>query len=140
MVSKTTPNIFGGIAGAEDGLTLRTGPFAGAWSDGSNGSENVLVDSGAWRHYFNDAIIPRLRDKLGCAAQNHNHRWRTTGRRCARTAQSVASSSTTKGMRRLAQLSFLVVPSLGHNLFSVKQAARNGVVSTFDMDNPRHWR
>ena len=29
------------------------------------------------------------------------------------------------------------MPGLGRNLFSVKQAARNGVVSIFDMTNPR---
>ena len=42
-----------------------------------------------------------------------------------------------KGVRRLIQLSCLIVPGLGRNLFSVKQAARNGVVSIFDMTNPR---
>ena len=42
-----------------------------------------------------------------------------------------------KGVRRLIQLSCLTVPGLGRNLFSVKQAARNGVVSIFDMTNPR---
>ena len=34
-------------------------------------------------------------------------------------------------------MSDLIVPGLGCNLFSVKQAARNGVVSIFDMTNPR---
>ena len=42
-----------------------------------------------------------------------------------------------KGVRRLIQLSCLIVPGLGRNLFSVKQAARNGVVCMFDMTNPR---
>ena len=40
-------------------------------------------------------------------------------------------------LRRLVQLSCLIVPGLGRNLFSVKQAARTGVVSIFDMNNPR---
>ena len=31
----------------------------------------------------------------------------------------------------------LIVPGLGRNLFSVKQASRNGVVSIFDKYNPR---
>ena len=35
------------------------------------------------------------------------------------------------------QFSCLIVPGLGRNLFSVKHAARNGVVSIFDMTNPR---
>ena len=42
-----------------------------------------------------------------------------------------------KGVRRLIQLSCLIVPGLGRNLFSVKQTARNGVVSIFDVTNPR---
>ena len=40
-------------------------------------------------------------------------------------------------MQRLIQISVLVVPGLGCNLFSVKQASRNGVVSIFDKYNPR---
>ena len=42
-----------------------------------------------------------------------------------------------KGVRRSVKLSCLVVPGLGRNLFSVKQAARNDIVSIFDMDDPR---
>ncbi|CAM9790762.1 unnamed protein product, partial [Sphacelaria rigidula] len=42
-----------------------------------------------------------------------------------------------EGVKRLVQISCLVVPGLGRNLFSVKQATRNGVVSIFDINNPR---
>ena len=42
-----------------------------------------------------------------------------------------------KGVRRLIQLSCLIAPGLGRIRFSVKQAARNGVVCMFDMTNPR---
>ena len=42
-----------------------------------------------------------------------------------------------KEVRRLNQLSCLIAPGLGRNLFSVKQAARNGALSIFDMTNPR---
>ena len=43
-----------------------------------------------------------------------------------------------EGVKRLVQISCLVVPGLGRNLFSVKQATRNGVVSIiFEMNNPR---
>ena len=42
-----------------------------------------------------------------------------------------------KGVRRLFQRPCLVVPRLGRNLSSVKQAARNGVVSILDMNNLR---
>ena len=50
---------------------------------------------------------------------------------------SGATSSTTKDVRRLTKKLCLVVPVQERNLFSVKQAARYGVVSTFDMNNPR---
>ena len=40
-------------------------------------------------------------------------------------------------MQRLIQISVLIVPGLGRNLFSVKQASRNGIVSIFDKYNPR---
>ena len=39
-------------------------------------------------------------------------------------------------MQRLIQISVLIVPGLGRNLFSVKQASRNGIVSIFDKYNP----
>ena len=42
-----------------------------------------------------------------------------------------------KGLRRLIQLSCLIVSDLGRNLLSVKQAARNDVVSIFNMTSPR---
>ena len=40
-------------------------------------------------------------------------------------------------MQRLTQISVLIVPGLGRNLFSFKQASRNGVVSILDKYNPR---
>lgn len=55
--------IFGGITSAEDGSGLKVGRAAGPWDGDSKDSLNVLVDSGAPRHYFDDAIIPGLRDK-----------------------------------------------------------------------------
>ena len=42
-----------------------------------------------------------------------------------------------QGVQRLIQISMLIVPGLGRNLFSVKQASRNGVVSIVDKYNPR---
>ena len=42
-----------------------------------------------------------------------------------------------RGVQRLIQISVLIVSGLGRNLFSVKQASRNGVVSIFDKYNPR---
>ena len=49
---------------------------------------------------------------------------------------SGATSSTTK-VCDSQFISYRILPGLGRTLFSVKQDARNGVVSIFDMDNPR---
>ena len=62
--TKGQPEPFGGITSAEDGSALKAGPAAVPWNSGSNGLVNVLVDSGASGHYFDDAIIPGLRSKL----------------------------------------------------------------------------
>ena len=42
-----------------------------------------------------------------------------------------------QGVQRLIQISVLIVPGLGRNLFSVKQASRNGAVSIFDKYKPK---
>ena len=42
-----------------------------------------------------------------------------------------------QGVHRLIQLSVLIVPYLGWNLFPVMQASRNGAVFIFDKHNPR---
>ena len=69
----------------------------GLWNDENNGSVNILVDSGASGHYFDDDIILRLRDKLDvtmfwmCRAKSQSlvDNWTALRRNC-----SVASSST----------------------------------------------
>ncbi|CAN0549652.1 unnamed protein product, partial [Laminaria digitata] len=100
-----------------------------------------LVDIGASGHYFDDAIIPGFRDRLEENKILHVPRKLSTvgGRELKGTAQGVLRGHVIddKGVRRLIQLSCLVVPGIGRNLFSVKQAARNGVVSIFDTTNPR---
>lgn len=42
-----------------------------------------------------------------------------------------------RGERSSVKISCLIVPGLGCNLFLVKQAARNGIVSFFNKDNSR---
>ena len=68
MVSTNTdgqPEPFGGITGTEQGSALMACPTAGRQAHCNNASVNVLVDSGASGHYyFDEAIIPRLRDRL----------------------------------------------------------------------------
>ena len=58
------PETFGGIPNAEDGLALAVVPAAEKWNRGSNRLVSVMVDSGASGHYFDDALIPRLRYRL----------------------------------------------------------------------------
>ena len=64
VVSKTTPDMFGGIIGAENGSALTPGPVAGSWNDERNGFVSMLVGSSASGYYFDDAIISELQDKL----------------------------------------------------------------------------
>ena len=68
---------------------------------------HVLVDSGVSDPYFDDFLIPELNRRL----------LDYTGQRSSR--------------------SILVVPMVGHNLFSVKTATRNGIVSISDRENSR---
>ena len=98
------------------------------------------MDSGASGHYFDDATIPGFRDRLEeYKVLDVPRKIATDGRgELNGIAQGELRGHVVddKGVRRLIQLSCLIVPGLGRNLFSVKQAARNGVVSIFDMNNP----
>ena len=66
--ASTTSNdqteFLGGITNAEDGSALKVGPVVGVWNGLSNDVMNVLVDSGASGHYFDDTIFLGLRDNL----------------------------------------------------------------------------
>ena len=66
MVKNTygQPKVFGGITSLEDGSALTIGPTARPRTGRSNDSVYMLVDSGASGHYFDDAIIPAIRDRL----------------------------------------------------------------------------
>ena len=55
------PETFGGITNAKDGLALATVHVSDKWNRGSNSLVNVMVDSGASGHYFDDALILRIR-------------------------------------------------------------------------------
>ena len=58
------PEILGGITSTEDESALTIDPTARSRTGCSNDSVNVLVDSGASGHYFDDALIPGFRDRL----------------------------------------------------------------------------
>ena len=132
---------FGGITNAEDGLALAVVPAAEMWNRGSNSLVSVMVDNGASGHYFDDARIPRLRYRLENCQELAIRRYVTTagGHRLEGAGQGLLRGHITdaQGVQRLIQISVLIVPGLGCNLFSVKQASRNGVVSIFDKYNPK---
>ncbi|CAN0098703.1 unnamed protein product [Sphacelaria rigidula] len=100
-----------------------------------------MVDSGTSGHYFDDTLIPGLRYKLHNYQELAAPRTITTagGHHLAGVGKGLLRGHIQdgEGVKRLVQISCLVVPGLGRNLFSVKQATRNGVVSIFDMNNPR---
>ena len=102
MVKNTyrQPELFAGITSTEDGSALTIGPTASPRTGCSNDSVNVLVDSGASGHYFDDAIIPGFRDRLEeYKVLDVPRKISTTGRgQLNGTAEGVsgATSSTTK--------------------------------------------
>ncbi|CAM9564750.1 unnamed protein product, partial [Sphacelaria rigidula] len=100
-----------------------------------------MVDSGASGHYFDDTLIPGQRYKLHNYQELATPRTITTagGHHLAGVGKGLLRGHIQdgEGIKRLVQISCLVLPGLGRNLFSVKQATRNGVVSVFDMNNAR---
>ena len=99
----------------------------------SNDSVNVLVDSGASGHFFDDAIIPEVQERrvgIRCWPRHENSR-PPGGGELNVTAEGVLRGHVIdhKGARRLLQHPYLIVSGLGLNLFAVKNASRSGVVS-----------
>ena len=135
------PETFGGIINAEGGLALALVPAAEKWNRGSNRLISVMVDSGASGHYFDDALIPGLRYRLDNYQELAIRRYITTagGHQLEGAGQGLLRGHIidAQGVQRLIQISVLIVPGLKCNLFSVKQASRNGVVFIFDKYNPR---
>ena len=135
------PETFGGITNAEDELALAIVPAAEKWNRGSNSLVSVMVDSGASGHYFDNALNPRLRYRLENYQELAIRRYIPTagGHQLEGAGQGLLRGHIidAQGVQRLIQKSVLIVPGLGHHLFSVNQASRNGVVSIFDKYNPR---
>ena len=100
-----------------------------------------MVDSGASGHYFDDALIPISRYRLENYQELAIRRYITTarGHQLEGAGQRLLRGHIidAQGVQRLIQMSVLIVPGLGRNLFSVKRASRNGVVSIFDKYSPR---
>ena len=135
------PETFGGITNVEDELALAVVPAAEKWNRGSNSLVSVMVDSGASGHNFEDALFPGLRYRLHNYQECAIRRYITTagGHQLEGAGQGLLRGHIIDAQRvqRLIQISVLIVPGLGRNLFSVKQGSRNGVVSIFDKYNPR---
>ena len=123
-----SPKSLGGSPERKTGRVM-IGSTARLWKGCRNDSVNVLVDSGASGHYFDDAIIPGFRDRLEEYKVLDVPRKISTagGGGLNGTAHGVLRGHVIndKGVRRSVQLSCLIVPGLGRNLFSVKQAAAN---------------
>ena len=104
-------------------------------------SITVLVDSGASDHYFDDLIIPSLKNRL------LNYVLLTTPRKILPaggallngTAEGILKGLITDnhGQQHLARIAILIVPGIGRNLFSVESTTKKGVVSIFNFDDPR---
>ena len=134
------PEILGGInSGTEDRSALTVGPTARSRTGCSNDFVNVLVDSGTSGHYFDDAIIAGLRNRL------EEYKVLDAPRKSQPPGgedwRHYAGSAPGPHHRRQSSAAFtptlcLIVPGIGRNLFSVKQAAPNGVVSILGMNSP----
>ena len=101
----------------------------------------IMVDSGVSGHYFDDAIIRDLKNRL----QDNVHlatprKILTTGEAMLDdTAEGVLQGLVTDdyGKQILVRVNIVVVPGIGPNLFSVTTAAKKGIVAIFDFENPR---
>ena len=113
------PETFGGITNAKDGLALAVVPAAEKWNRGSNSLVSVMVDSGASGHYFDDALIPRLRYRLENYQELAIRRYITTagGHQLEGAGQGLLRGHIidAQGVQRLIQISVLIVPGLGRN-------------------------
>ena len=132
-----------GEGGALYGTALMSSPVPVAYRNSSNCSNlvYVLVDSGASDHYFDGFLVPEFNRRL------LDYTCLTTPRKIL-TAGGTLLDGTGEGILQgiitdhygnghLVRIHILVVPMIGHNLYWVKTATRNGIVSIFDRENPR---
>ena len=100
-----------------------------------------MVDSGASGHYFDDAITSDLKHRLQDYVQLATPRNILTagGALLDGTAEVVLQGLVTNdyGEKILVRIDIVVVPGIGRNLFSVMTAAKKGIVTIFDYENPR---
>ena len=101
-----------------------------------------MVDSGAAGDYFDDAVIRDLKNRI----QDYVHlttppRFSLPGELCwtvRREACCKALWPTTTAIKfSFGSISFVVVPRIGRNHFSVMTAAKKGIATILDYENPR---
>ena len=106
-----------------------------------SGHVAILVDSGASGHYFGDTIIPDLNHRLQDYTSLRTPRAIPTARGAMldATVESVLQGLITGdcGEQHLARIAILIVPGISRNFFSVKTAAREGIISIFNVNKLR---
>lgn len=94
----------------------------------------MLVDSGPTERYFDDGLRLRLKDKLLiCKKHDIPRNIVTAGRHVplGTAAGTIVKAIThMNGSKQLMELTGLVVPGLGHHLFSALQANRKILATT----------
>ena len=99
------------------------------------------MDSGASDHYFDDLIIPGLKNGLlNNVLLTVPHKILIAGGALLDgMAEGILQGlvNDNHGEQHLARIAIFIVPGTGRNLFSVKSAKKKGVVSIFDLNNPR---
>ena len=105
--------------------------------DGVNSNlVTLMVDSGASGHYFDDAIILNLKNRL------HDYVHLTTPRKSPTTRRALLNGTAEDVLQGLVtddngnqipvRIDIVVVPGIGRNLFSVITADKKGIVTIFD--------
>ena len=132
-----------GEGGPLYGTALMSSPAPVAYNNASDCSNfvHVLIDSGASDHYFDDFLIPGLNRRL------LDYTCLTTPRKILAaggallgdTGEGILQGIITDnyGNGHLVRIQILVVPTIERNLFSMKTAIRNGIVSLFNRENHR---
>ena len=101
----------------------------------------LMVDSGASGHHFNDTVVHDLKHRL----QNYVHLatpckiLTAGGAMMDGMAEGVLQGlvNDNYGNQTLVGVDIMVVLGIGRNLFSVMTAAKKGLVTIFDYENPR---
>ena len=129
--------------GPLSGTTLMSSPVPVAYNNASDCSNlvHVLVDSGVSDHYLDDFLISELNcRRLDCTGLTRPRKIFTAGEALFDgTGEGIphGAIADNNGNGHLVRIQILGVPTIGRNLFSVKTATRNGIISMFASEYPR---